>query len=66
MVTLKAVRSSDGRIIEWNYDTPQQARRAWKDMTEGRTPDSGESIIRAYYFGPNRKPGDGPDKAWAS
>ena len=66
MVTIKAVRSRGG-IIEWNYDTPQQAARFWKKLTEtGRTPDSDESLFNAAYFGPKNNPGDGPDKYWVA
>ena len=67
MVTIKAVRSCDGGVIEWNYDKPQQCARFWKKLTEtGCAPDTGESLIRAFYFGPKNKPGMGPDKAWMS
>ncbi len=63
MVTVRAI-TSRGQSIDWNYDSPQQASRVWKALCEGRTPDTGESITRAYYFGPKNKPGMGPDKAW--
>ena len=67
MITIKAVTTRN-TTIEWNYDTPQQgAARLWKKLTEtGRAPDTNESLIRAYYFGHQCKPGDGPTKAWAS
>jgi hypothetical protein len=67
MITLRAIlaRDPNGPGIVWNYDNPQQAMRPWRIMTrDGATPDTGEKIIRAYYFGANSKPGDGPDKAW--
>ncbi len=63
MVTLKCV-TNRGQTIEWNYDTPQQARHAWACLIKGETPDTRDPISRAYYFGPSNKPGDGPDKAW--
>jgi hypothetical protein len=66
MVTIKAVTVRN-QTIEWNYDKPQQCARFWKELTTaGRAPDTGDSLIRAYYFGPANKPGDGPDKAWMS
>lgn len=66
MVTIKAV-SSRGGTIEWNYDKPQQCAKFWKTLCEtGRAPDTGESLIRAYYFGPKNVAGEGPDKAWAT
>lgn len=64
MITIKAI-TTHGETIEWNYDTPQQARHCWQSLTvDGITPDTSTKIIRAYYFGAKRKPGDGPDKAW--
>lgn len=68
MITLKVIlaRDPNGPGIEWNYSTHQQARRPWAIMRTGVTPDTREKIIRAYYFGPNCKPGDGPDKAWGA
>jgi hypothetical protein len=66
MVTIKAERSQGG-VIEWNYDTPQQARRLWNAITKtGRAPDTDESLFNAAYFGPNNKPGMGPDKYWVA
>lgn len=66
MITIKAVTTRE-RTIEWNYEKPQQCSRFWKELTTtGRAPDTGESLVRAYYFGPKSKPGHGPDKAWAS
>ena len=66
MVTIKAITIRE-TTIEWNYDRPQQCSRFWKEITEtGHAPDTGEKLIRAYYFGPKRKPGEGPDKAWAA
>jgi hypothetical protein len=66
METIKAwtIRNTS---IEWNYDDPRQASPVWEKITEtGRAPDTGEKLSRAYYFGPKRKPGEGPDKAWAA
>jgi hypothetical protein len=66
MVTIKAV-TAHSRTIEWNYDRPQQCARLWKEIcATGRAPDTGDVLIRAYYFGPKNKPGDGPDKTWMS
>jgi hypothetical protein len=66
MVTIKAWTNAN-REIQWNYDTPQQASPVWKKITEtGRTPDTSEGLSRAYYWGPTRKRGEGPDKAWAA
>lgn len=66
MITIKAV-TADNRTIEWNYDHAAQCARLWKAIaTTGRAPDTGDSLIRAYYFGHNCKPGDGPTKAWMS
>jgi len=66
MITIKAVTVS-GRTIEWNYDTPQQCTRLWRDITEtGDAPDHSEKLIRAYYFDAKCKPGEGPTKAWMS
>jgi hypothetical protein len=66
MVTIKAwtIRNT---LIEWNYDKPQQASPLWRKITEtGHAPDTGEKLSRAYYWGAARKPGEGPDKAWAA
>ena len=66
MVTIKAWTNAN-KLIEWNYDNPQQAAPVWKKITDtGRTPDTSEGLSRAYYWGPTRKRGDGPDKAWAA
>ncbi len=66
MITIKALRSRGG-VISWTYDTPQQCAKFWKRLCEtGRAPDTNESLVRAYYFGPNCKAGDGPNKAWGS
>ena len=66
MITIKAITKRD-TTIEWNYDKPQQCSRLWKEIcATGRAPDTGETLIRAYYFGAKNKPGDGPDKAWMS
>ena len=66
MITIKALRSRGG-IIEWNYDTAQQCRKFWETLTEtGRAPDTGDSLVRAYWFGPECGAGDGPTKAWHS
>ena len=67
MITIKAVTVRNS-TIEWNYDYPQQgATRLWKELTDtGRAPDTGVTLIRAYYFGAKCKPGEGPSKAWMS
>jgi hypothetical protein len=66
MITIKCI-TNDGRDIQYNYDSAQQAMRPWRFITmTGRTPDDAEAISRAYYFGAKNKPGDGPDKCWMS
>ena len=65
MVTIRGFPNNGQPAIDWNYDTPQQCARRWKQITEtGRAPDDSTALIRAYYFGPKNKPGDGPDKSW--
>ena len=39
----------------------------WEDITKtGRAPGTGEKLSRAYLWGPARKKGQGPDRAWAA
>jgi len=65
MILIRAWTNAN-KLIEWEYDTHQQAAPFWKKLTEtGRTPDTNDGLSRAYYWGPNRRKGDGPDKAWA-
>lgn len=60
-VKIKACRSRGG-VIEWNYDSPQQASRLWRDLIEtGRAPDTGESLETAAYFLGNSVK---PTKVW--
>lgn len=64
MVTIRVI-TNDGRSIDWNYDSPQQAAPRWKHIAKtGRSPDNCDAAHRAYYFGPKNKPGMGPDKCW--
>jgi hypothetical protein len=62
-VCIKALRWRGG-LIEWNYDTPRQAARLWKELTAtGRAPDTGDILVSANYFlGPSIT----PHKAWES
>lgn len=64
MITIRAV-TTDNRTIEWNYDHASQCANLWKAIvSKGRAPDTGDSLIRAYYFAHRCNPGDGPTKAW--
>ena len=45
MITIKAV-TNRGQVIEWNYDTPQQARHCWQSLSvKHETPDTRDPII---------------------
>jgi len=66
MVTIKAWTNAN-TPIQWNYDEPNEASPIWDEIVRtGRAPGTREGLSRAYYFGPTRKPGEGPDKAWAA
>ena len=65
-VTIKAW-TNEGVLHEWNYDTAREAMPIWGVIIQtGRMPDGSKGLSRAYYWGPTRKRGDGPDKAWAA
>lgn len=54
-ICVKALRSRGG-IIEWNYETPQQVARFWRELVNtGRTPDTGENLESAVYFDGGRE-----------
>ena len=60
-VCIKALRVRGG-LIEWNYDTPQQAARLWRQLIEtGTAPDTGERLQSAMYFA---KGSVKPTKEW--
>jgi hypothetical protein len=49
-VVIKALRKRGG-IIEWCYDSPDQARTLWKELTQtGLAPDTGCELDNACYF----------------
>lgn len=42
------IAETDAREIEWEYDTPRDAYRAWRQITAtGRTHDTGCKVRRA-------------------
>ena len=64
MITIKAWSNSN-HLIEWNYDWQPEAWMIWEDITKtGRAPGSEEMLSRAYYWGPSRRKGEGPDRVW--
>jgi hypothetical protein len=66
MTTIKAWTNAN-KLIEWNYDEAADAKALWIAIVKtGRAPDTGDALSRAYLWGPARKRGEGPDKAWAA
>jgi hypothetical protein len=66
MITMK-LWTNKNDLIELNYDDPPVAAAIWATViSTGRYPGTGVALSRAYYWGPTRNRGEGPDKAWAA